>query len=284
MSTSRGRAGYADIGTGPPVLFLHGLGTSGLLWRNAIGLLRDERRCVALDLPLHGRSPGGPHTDVSPAGLAAFVEAFCDALGLGRVDLVAHDTGGAVAQVFAATRPERLRTLALTDCDTEGNLPPTPLLPVVVLARMRLLAPLGRWLIRDPRRARRAFFGSGYEDVASLPLEVVQAHLTPLLGGRDSAREYQRWVGSLDDSDLRAVAPRLRALTVPTALIWGTADRFFPLRWAERLCDTIPGATDVREVPGARLFFPDERAAELVGHLRTHWAQAGAAARREQHR
>ena len=47
---------------------------------------------------------------------------------------------------------------------------------------------------------------------------------------------------------------------------------FFRPKWAYWLRDTIPGATDVVEIKGARLFFPDERAAEFTAALRRHWA------------
>jgi len=51
----------------------------------------------------------------------------------------------------------------------------------------------------------------------------------------------------------------------------GTGDRFFGLKWAHRLAETIPGTTGIDEVPGGRLFFVDERADELVAPLRAHW-------------
>jgi hypothetical protein len=46
----------------------------------------------------------------------------------------------------------------------------------------------------------------------------------------------------------------------------------FELRWAYWLRDTIPGVTEVVELEGAKLFFPDERGAELASHLRRHWS------------
>lgn len=272
VSAGDGSASYVDIGTGPTTLFVHGLGTSSLLWRNAIELLRQERRCIAVDLPLHGHSPGGSGTDFSLGGVARFLEAFCDGLELTDIDLVANDTGGAVAQVFAAGNSERLRSLALTNCDTRGNLPPKSFLPITWLARMRLLAPLSRWLFRDLNRVRRTVYGPGYEDVSALPLGVVEAQLASLFGSKHASREYQRWIRSLNDDDLRAAEPQLRTLRVPTALIWGTGDQFFGLQWAHWLRDTIPGAGTVREVPDAKLFFPDERASELVGLLQEHWS------------
>ena len=81
-------------------------------------------------------------------------------------------------------------------------------------------------------------------------------------------------LASLDEADLAAVTPQLRELTVPTLLVWGTGDSFFDVSWAYWLRDTIPGTTQVVTVDGARLFFPDERAMDLVPHLEQHWAAA----------
>ncbi|MGH3205175.1 MAG: alpha/beta fold hydrolase, partial [Streptosporangiaceae bacterium] len=60
-------------------------------------------------------------------------------------------------------------------------------------------------------------------------------------------------------------------LQVPTLIVWGTGDIFFRRKWAYWLRDTIPGATEVVELAGARIFFPDERATELTAALRRHW-------------
>ena len=79
---------------------------------------------MAIDLPLHGRTPATVGQDFSLPALARFVADCCDALGLDSVDLVANDTGGAVAQVFAAQHSQRLTSLTLTNCETHDNLPP----------------------------------------------------------------------------------------------------------------------------------------------------------------
>lgn len=271
--TESGPIGYADVGTGRPALFVHGVGTNGLLWRNVIGALKDERRCIAVDLPLHGRTPGRPGQDLSLTGLAKVVEDFCAALDLSGVDLVANDTGGAVAQIVAAHQPQRLATFTLTNCDTLGNVPPLAFKPAVLLAKAGLLAPLsGPRLLRNLPRTRKLMFGIGYQDVSKLPLEVVRAYMEPLNGTKQLAKEAERWIASINNRDLAAVQPALKQLTVPTLIVWGTGDIFFKLRHAQQLRDTIPGASDVVTIDGGRLFYPDERAAELVPHMRAHWA------------
>jgi pimeloyl-ACP methyl ester carboxylesterase len=270
--TRSGPVSYVDTGgPGRPVLFVHGVGTSSHLWRNVIGELDGQRRCVAVDLPLHGRSPAAADQDFSLPGLARFIAGCCDALELTDIDLVANDTGGAVAQVFAAGHAERLHTLTLTNCEAHDNLPPKALLPSVLLARMGLLARLAPRLVRRPQ-GRKRFYRSGYQDPANLPDDVARAWLDPLFGTAESARQFQRLLTSLRASDLLAAEPGLARLRVPTLIVWGTGDIFFHRKWAYWLRDTIAGATEVVEIDGARLLFPDERAAEFTGLLRRHWA------------
>jgi len=272
VQTRSGPASYVDTGgPGRPALFVHGVGSSSYLWRHVIDQLDGQRRCVAFDLPLHGRTPAAAGQDFSLPGLARFLADGCEALELTDIDVVANDTGGAITQVFAAGHPERLHTLTLTNCEAHDNVPPKMLLPAVLLARMGLLAPLATRLARDIPRARKRLFGSVYQDITSLPEDIARAWLEPLAGTGESARQFQRLMTSLHARDLLAVEPALARLQVPTLIVWGTADRAFRLKWAYWLRDTIPGATEVVEIDGARLFFPDERAGELTAALRQHW-------------
>jgi pimeloyl-ACP methyl ester carboxylesterase len=270
--TRLGPVSYIDTGgQGRPVLFLHGVATSSYLWRNVISLLGSERRCVAIDLPLCGQTPAAPDQDFSLPGLADFVAAFCDELELTDIDLVANDTGGAVAQVLAARHPDRLATLTLTNCETHTNVHPPQLLPGLLLARLGLLAPLGRVLWRSGTSAGKRLYRSGYCDITNLPDDIARVWLEAGLGTVESARQFQRWTLSVHARDLLAIEPALARLHVPTLIVWGTGDVFFKCKWAYWLRDTIPGVTEVIELPGARLFFPDERAAEFTAALRRHW-------------
>ena len=129
VQTRSGPVGYLDSGGDLPVaLFVHGVATGSTLWRNAIPLLADQRRCIAVDLPLHGRTPGAPDQEYTLTGMAEFLADFCDALELNEIDLVGNDTGGAICQVFAVREAERLRTFTLTNCDTQRQPPAQGLL------------------------------------------------------------------------------------------------------------------------------------------------------------
>jgi pimeloyl-ACP methyl ester carboxylesterase len=273
VQTRSGPASYVDTGgPGRPVLFVHGVGTSSYLWRHAIEILAGERRCVAFDLPLHGYTPAAPDQDFTLPGLARFIQDCCDALELTALDMVANDTGGAVTQVFAAGHPERLHTLTLTNCEAHDNVPPKALLPAVWLARMGLLARLApRLMPHDNPRTAKRMYGRTYQDIANLPEDIARVWLEAQTGTAEAARQSQRLLTSLHARDLLAAEPALRRLQVPTLIVWGTGDIFFRPKWAYWLRDTIPGATEVVEIDKGRLFFPDERAAELTTALRRHW-------------
>jgi pimeloyl-ACP methyl ester carboxylesterase len=271
IQTPNATLSYVDVGSGPTAVFVHGVGTNAHLWRDLISAVSATRRCVAFDLPLHGGSPAREQQDFRLGALAELIKELCDALDLTDVDLVAHDTGGALAQIFAARHPERLRTLTLTNCDTHDNVPPEAFKPTVELARTGGIAPSAPALFADLRAARDALFAVGYEDPEHLSLDTVRSFIEPVLGTPERARQFERLLIALEPSDLLEVEPALARLTVPTLVVWGNGDSFFDVRWAYWLRDTIPGVTNVVELAGAKLFFPDERAAELAPHLLEHW-------------
>jgi pimeloyl-ACP methyl ester carboxylesterase len=276
VTTRSGDISYIDIGAGPVALFVHGIATNAYLWRNVISALAAQRRCIAIDLPLHGQSPVTADQDLSIAGLAAGLGDFCDALGLTGVDLVANDTGGAIAQIFAARHPQRLATFTLTNCETGDNLPPESFKPTVQLAAAGNLAPSAVALFGALNAAGQVAFGSAYEHLDQVDPEIIRAYLEPCFGTMERARQFERLLTALDAADLTAVTPQLSELTVPTLVVWGTGDTFFDVSWAYWLRDTIPGTTRVVTVDGARLFFPEERPMDLVPHLEQHWAAAAA--------
>ena len=134
VATPSGRIGYTEAGAGPVSLFVHGVLLNGHLWRHQLAELSDVRRCIAVDLLAHGDTEIASDQDVSVSANARMLWQFLDALEIEQVDLVGNDSGGGIAQIFAALNPSRVRSLTLTDCDAHDNWPPEPFKPFLAMA------------------------------------------------------------------------------------------------------------------------------------------------------
>jgi pimeloyl-ACP methyl ester carboxylesterase len=271
VATRVGDIAYVEKGRGPTALFVHGVFLNSHLWRHVIDRVCDERRCIAVDLLSHGDSPARPGQDISFRAQAEMLEAFCEALGLDQIDLVANDSGGAIAQIFAAQHSQRLRSLTLTNCDVHDNYPPAAFQPTRKAAADGSFS-ARRQELHDNMELLRAGFALAYEAADKIPDETLATYLRPLLSSPERTRDLERWLTSSgDNSQTTEIAPLLRQLQCPTLIVWGTADPFFPLKWAYWLKGAIPGVSKVIELEGAKLFFPEERPDALADPLREHW-------------
>jgi pimeloyl-ACP methyl ester carboxylesterase len=188
------------------------------------------------------------------------------------VDLVGNDTGGGICQVVAANHPPRLRSLVLTNCDTHDNWPPTALETVSAIARDHAIAAMAAVLAADHDFTRSADgLGVGYQHPELLTADAIAAFAQPFIDDPQRARLIEDFLINPDVTELTRLPDRLATLAVPTAVIWGDADIFFGPEWATWLRDLIPGCESVTWLEGAKLFFPDDRAADLVPLLKSHW-------------
>jgi pimeloyl-ACP methyl ester carboxylesterase len=272
VGTPSGRISYIEAGSGPIALFVHGVLLNKHLWRHQLAGLSDIRRCIAVDLLAHGDTEITSDQDVSVTANANMLREALDALKIDQVDVVGNDSGGGIAQIFAARNPDRVRTLTLTNCDTHDNWPPHAFKPFVEMVAAgglnnTLNAMLGdKSVYRSP-----GALGPGYERPETVTDEDIETYLRPHLRNAQRTRDLERFVGAFDHKPTVAIEPQLRQLRAPTLIAWGTGDIYFPVKWAYWLAETIPGAKPPVELPGARIFFPEERAEEFNRLLRRHW-------------
>ena len=271
VETASGRINYIERGKGPVALFVHGVLLNSHLWRHQLADLSDFRRCIALDLLAHGDTEIRPDQDVSVTANARMLEQFLDVVNIPQVDLVGNDSGGGIAQIFAALNPERVRTLTLTNCDTHDNWPPEAFKPFVDMVKAGGLRDTLNAMLADKTIFRSpGALGPGYERPDIVTDEDIEIYLRPLVRTEQRTRDVQRFVEAFDNKHTRAIEPQLRALRTPTLIAWATDDIYFPVKWAHWLAETIPGAKPPVELPGARIFFPEERAVEFNLLLRGH--------------
>jgi pimeloyl-ACP methyl ester carboxylesterase len=272
IETPSGRISYAEAGSGPVALFVHGVVLNKHLWRHQLSGLSDIRRCIAVDLLAHGDTEIEPNQDVSVTANANMLREVLDALRIDQVDLVGNDSGGGIAQIFAALNPNRVRSLTLTDCDTHDNWPPEAFKPFVEMVAAGGLSKMLNAMLADKSIYRSlGALGPGYERPETATDEDIEIYLRPHLRSEQRTRDLERFVGAFDHKHTLAIEPQLRRLKAPTLIVWGMDDVYFPVKWAHWLAEAIPGAKPPVELPGARIFFPEERAEAFNQLLRGHW-------------
>jgi pimeloyl-ACP methyl ester carboxylesterase len=275
VQTASGRIAYSEQGTGPVALFIHGVMLNGHLWRHQLAHLSDIRRCIAVDLLAHGDTEIPPDQDLSVTANANMLEEFLDALSIEQVDLVGNDSGGGIAQIFAASYPQRVRSLTLTDCDAHDNWPPEAFKPFLAMAANGGLPRTLNAMLSDPDiyRSPQAL-GPAYEHPERVSDKSIAIYLRPLVRTAQRTRDFQRFLAAFDNTHTLAIEARLKTLEAPTLIVWGTDDAYFDVKWSRWLADTIPGTRRRVEFEGARIFFPEERWAEFNRELRAHWQAA----------
>lgn len=274
VDTTFGRMAYAETGEGFPTIFIHGLGQSAHFWRFQLHALSDQRRCIAVDLMAHGQTEANPGQDVSFHEQARMILEAMSKIGIGTLDLVVNDSGGAIGQIMAVMAPDRVRSMVLTNCDVHDNWPPETLNEIRGAARDGLLADQFGQFARQPDlfRAPGGIAEMVYENPNTATDEVVRINLSPLVSSPERKAAFNRFAGLQDHSQLVVIEDDLRKLQTPCLIVWGTDDVFFPTKWAYWLKDTLPNSRDVIELPGAKLFFPEERPEELNKHIQDFWA------------
>jgi pimeloyl-ACP methyl ester carboxylesterase len=272
VETASGRISYTEQGAGPVALFVHGVLLNGHLWRHQLEGLFDIRRCIAVDLLAHGDTEITRDQDVSVTANARMLKEFLDALNIDQVDLVGNDSGGGIAQIFAALNPERVRSLTLTDCDAHDNWPPEAFKPFLAMAAAGCLGGTIDALLADKNVYRSAqALGPAYEHPERLSDDTIETYLRPLVRTEQRTRDLRRFLAAFDNRHTLAVEAGLKTLQAPTLIVWGTDDVYFDVKWSHWLADNIPGTRRRIELKGARIFFPEERPAEFNQELRAHW-------------
>jgi pimeloyl-ACP methyl ester carboxylesterase len=272
VETPAGTIEYRERGRGSPVVFIHGVGVNGDLWRRVAPQLAGEHRCVVPDLPWGAHSlPLRPDADLSLPGMARIVADFMAALDLDDVTIVGNDTGGAVAQSLVGRHPERIGRLVLTSCDAFEKFPPTPQRYLEFTARSRALMWLVAWSVQF-RVVQR--LPTAYGWVTSRPIEpaIMRSYTEPVRTNPAVRRDLTRLLRAVDTRYTYEAADALRTFDRPALVLWADGDKIFPREHGRRLAELLPqGRFEL--VPNSRTFIAEEQPEHLAARVREFVAE-----------
>jgi pimeloyl-ACP methyl ester carboxylesterase len=269
IQLSAGPIRYVDRGSGPAVVFVHGLLVDGRLWRKVTPLLEDRMRCIVPDWPLGSHvTPMNDDADLTPRGVAHLIAELLERLDLRDVTIVGNDTGGAISQLLVTERPDRIGALVLTPCDSFDEFLPPLFRGFQLLARTPplLTATLQTMRVRALRRLPIAF---GWLTKRPVPDDVVDAWMQPYLSDPGVRRDTIKLLRGIDKRDTLQAAERLRDFDRPALVAWASEDRVFKPQNGRRLAELIPQAR-FETIDDAYSFVPEdqpERLAELIARF-----------------
>jgi pimeloyl-ACP methyl ester carboxylesterase len=258
VSLPQGVVRYSDQGTGPTLVFIHGIFVNSLIWRQVIPLLSEHFRCIAPDLPLGAHTvPLRPEADLSPLGVAHLVADFLTALNLQDVTLVGNDTGGAICQLVIAHYPERITRLVLTNCDAFEAFFPLLVSPFHYGAQFfgTRFADFLAWLFHA-RFAQRLLVAT--VSLRHPDLVILDSYFTPFHNDKGIRRDLTKFLRAVSNRYTKEAARTFPGFQFPVLLVWGKRDIFFSSDLARRLQQAFPDAT-LEFVSQSRAFVPEDQ-------------------------
>ena len=265
LDVGEGEVAYRRAGSGPDVLFVHGWPVSGATFRTLLPYLAGDVTCHVIDLPGAGSSRFGPGTAITVDQHIQTVRRVVELLGLDRVVVVGHDSGGLIARHALAGDP-RLRAMGLIDTEQPQGLT-WRFRQFLIARRLPGFGAALAWLLSHPRLRRSPLvLGGAFTDPSLLDGEFDEFFLQPLY--RDAKRRDAavKLLDSFDEQHVRQLGALHARIGVPVKLVWGDQDPFFPAERAKAMTRTFPDA-DLEVIAGARLFSHEERPAEVARAL-----------------
>ena len=258
---------YRSIGSGPPVVLIHGMVNSSRHFESVALRLADSYRVIAPDLLGHGDS-ARPRGDYSIGAHAASIRDLLAAIGVERATLVGHSLGGGVAMQFFWQFPQRVERLALV---SSGGLGPE-VSPMLRTAAMPGVGPLlamaaNRRMLAGMRDVGARLEGRGSH--VGVVLQQVARALRPL-EHPDARKAFLHSLRSVIDLRGQRVSARDRLYLLtdfPTLVVWGERDNTIPIAHGRATHEAVPGSRFVT-LPNAAHFPHIEDPGGLANALR----------------
>jgi pimeloyl-ACP methyl ester carboxylesterase len=234
--------GYRMMGSGPPLVLLHGITSNGDAWREVMPKLAEKHTVIAPDLMGHGRS-AKPRGDYSLGAYAAGVRDLLAVLGFESGSVVGHSFGGGIALQFAYLFPEYVDRVVLVSSGGLGR-EVHPLLRAAVLPGSEWVLPLlaREWSVKAGDAVRTVAARLGLEAGPDLA-EFARGYASLVdPGAREAFIDTMRGVIGPEGQKVSAMDRLYLADQMPFLIIWGDADPIIPVSHGRAAHEAVPGS------------------------------------------
>ncbi len=264
-----------EVGSGDPILFVHGSGGSGVYWAPLVKELASHFRCILIDRPGWTLSTPIDYSKGSFGTVAASMQAdLLDSLGVGRVHIVGGSIGDLFAIRFAQAHPDRVGGIVLA-----GGGPLTDAIEPPTFIKL-LRSPLGQIMIRIPQKpgmVRKQMQGLGHKtslDQGLIPDELIELysstarHTNAMRHERDLVKNILDRGGFVNGFTLDT--DELQTIMTPTLVVYGSEDPVGNVEIWERFAETLGNGTLHIMTDSGHLNWydkPNESATQITRHL-----------------
>lgn len=257
------RINYTDVGTGPPLLLLHGIPTWSYLFQEMIEKLQKEYRVIAPDMLGYGWSDRRDRFDRSLQVQAKVVTNLMDHLQLDKVHFVGHDIGGGVGLVLAVDSPDRLESITLSNTIVYDSWP--------IEEMMQLGHP--SWTDK-PVHEVSAFLEKAFQEGILNKEQQTEAFLEAIVEpyqNEEGKKSMVRNAAALNTNETTRLTHKLSTISHPMLILWGTQDPWQKVKFGEKLQEDIPNSKLVKIDHSGHWLpqdAPAEFAAEIINFIR----------------
>jgi pimeloyl-ACP methyl ester carboxylesterase len=230
-----------DYGSGPPILFIHGLGTSTYTWRHILPAFAKTNRVIAIDLKGFGASEKPADDKYSVFDQAAVVRTFIEQENLQNLTVVGHSFGGGVTLALALDQVER-KTRRISRIALIDTIAYKQTLPIFFqILNTPGIGPLSMHLVPPEVQITEAL-NIAYHDDKAVPAASVIEYAQPLYAP-EAKEALRKTVQQIIPPDIDTYSQRYGLIKTPTLIIWCTEDKIIPLSFGRRLALQIKGAS-----------------------------------------
>ncbi len=248
---------YRQLGSGPPLILVHGYPLSGLTFRHLAPRLAEHFTCYIPDLPGLGETRWSDRTDFRFAAQAETLKAFVDWLDLRSYSVVAHDTGATIARRLAIVDRNRVACMTLIGSEIPGHRPPW--IPFFQrLANPDRTGPFRLLMSKRWFRHSSAGFGGCFTEPSLIDGEFFQLFIEPMLAAPRRISGQTRFLMGIDWKLVDALKVDHAKIKAPVLLVWGEDDPVFPVALAREMATQLGNCAGFVALPGGKLFVHEE--------------------------